>query len=78
MVRKIIEQDPHLSSRDLSLNSDHSTILRIMREDLQLRWVCSVWVLHELTDEQRQLRLNRAKQLRHVLFGRQNDLAEPL
>ena len=37
-VSQMIADDPHLSSRDLAeqLSSDHSTILRILREDLQL------------------------------------------
>ena len=74
-VSQMIENDAHLSSRDLAeqLNSDHSTILRILREDLKLRCVCSVWVPHELSDEHRQLRVNCAKQLRRVLFAMKED-----
>lgn len=70
-VKEMVCEDPHLSSRDLAeqLSSDHSTILRILRENLQLRWVCSVWVPHNLTDEQRQVRVNCATQLRRVLLG---------
>ena len=38
-VPKFIENDPYLSGRDVAhkLDSDHSTILRILREDLDLR-----------------------------------------
>jgi hypothetical protein len=70
-VGQLIQDDPHLSSRDVAdqLDTDHSTVLRILREDLQLRWVCSVWVPHDLSPEQRQLRVNCAKQLRRVLFA---------
>ena len=74
-VSQMIADDPHLSSRDLAeqLSSDHSTILRILREDLQLRSVCSVWVPHDLSDEHRQLRVNCAKQLRRVLSAMKDD-----
>lgn len=70
-VADLIKDDPHLSSRDIAelLNCNQSTILRILSDDLELRWVCSVWVPHDLTAEHRQLRVNCAKQLRRVLLG---------
>lgn len=75
LVSEMIEDDPHLSSRDLAtlLNSDHSTILRILREDLQMRFVCSVWVPHQLSDDHRELRVNCAKHLRRVLLAMKDD-----
>ena len=52
-IASLINEDPHLSSRDLSdlLDCNQSSVARVLRDDLGMRWVCSVWVPHELTDE---------------------------
>lgn len=69
-VRKLIEDNPKLSSRDIEdeVGVGQSTILRILHEDLNLRSVCSVWVPHELTLENKQQRVNCAKHIRHSLL----------
>ena len=74
-VADLIKDDPHLSSRDIAelLSCNQTTILRILSDDLQLRWVCSVWVPHDLTAEHRQLRIKCAKQLKLVLLSMKED-----
>jgi transposase len=74
-VENLIKDDPHLSTRDVAdlLDVDHSTVLRILRDDLELRCVCSVWIPHRLSEENRRQRVNCAKQLRRELVGLGDD-----
>lgn len=69
-VSQLIHDDPKLSSRDIAeaLDTDHMSILRILKEDLKLRNVCAVWVPHELTPDNKQLRVNCAKHIRRSLI----------
>jgi len=74
-VENLIKDDPHLSARDIAdlLDVDHSTVLRILRDDLELRCVCSVWIPHRLSEENRRQRVNCAKQLRRELIALGDD-----
>lgn len=69
-VKELIEGNPKLSSRDLAdvVGVGHSTILEILNEDLHMRNVCCVWVPHELSAENKQLRINCAKHIRQSLL----------
>ena len=70
-VDLLVRDDPRLSSREIAdaVNSNHATVLRVLNEDLHLRHVCSVWVPHQLTEQQRQLRVNCARNLQRTLTG---------
>lgn len=69
-VGEMISSDPKLSSRDIAdeLDTSHTSILQILREDLHLRNVCSVWVPHELSAENKQQRVQCANLLRNSLL----------
>ena len=62
-VRSMIEAQPRNSVRSLAsvLNIDKNTILTILKEDLHLRKLCSVFVPCLLTDHQKQQRVNSAQ-----------------
>jgi transposase len=70
-IRTLIEDDPKLSTHDLedAVGLCHATILRILKEDLNLRNVCSVWVPHLLSPENKQQRINCAKHIRRTLLA---------
>lgn len=72
VISDLIREDPRQSVRELAdcLEVDFKTVHRILTEDLQLRNVCSVWVPHDLTADQRQVRVNCAKQIRKVFSSR--------
>ena len=70
-VREAIEQDSRMSTRDLSelLNVDNATIHRILTEELSLHYVCSVWIPHQLTAKNMELRVGSAKAIRKCLHS---------
>ena len=75
VVKEFLEEDPRISVREIAdcLKIDHKSVHRILTSDLQLRKVCSVWVPHDLTDDQRQARVKCAKQIRKVFRQRGMD-----
>jgi histone-lysine N-methyltransferase SETMAR len=68
-VMELIQEDPRLSTRDVSylLAIGHMTVHRILTEDLNLRYVCAVWIPHVLSEETRKLRVAAAKSIRRKL-----------
>ena len=58
-VRKIIEDDPHSTHQQIEaiLGISSMAINSIIHDYLNLRKVCARWVLHTLTDDQKQPRL---------------------
>uniref|UniRef100_A0A1I8HTS3 Proton-activated chloride channel n=2 Tax=Macrostomum lignano TaxID=282301 RepID=A0A1I8HTS3_9PLAT len=72
VISDLVKEDPRQSVRELAdcLEIDFKTVHRILTEDLHLRSVCSVWVPYDLTADQRQARVNCAKQIRKVFSSR--------
>lgn len=70
LVRQHLSDDPRLSIRDLeeSLNIPRESIHRIIKDNLNLRDVCSVWIPHALSAENKVQRVNCAKHIRRVLL----------
>jgi len=70
-VKEKINEDCRLSVRELAttLNLTKSTVHRVLTEDLNLRNVCSVWVPHQLNEDNKRNRVNCAKQLRRLFFA---------
>jgi hypothetical protein len=65
-IQEYLEIDCQMSVRELAdaCEIDKSTVHRILRKDLGLRNVASVWVPHELSDLNKQNRVNCAENLR--------------
>ncbi|CAF1278719.1 unnamed protein product [Rotaria sp. Silwood1] len=63
-VRQVIEDDPHSTYEDVIVKTDLSrgTIEPIIHDNLKMRKVVSRWVAHQLTDEQKQKRLQIYRQ----------------
>ena len=64
-----MEEDPRVSTRMLSewLDIPKSTVhISILTQGLSLRCVTSVWVPHELSDQNKTTRVNCAKNIRKV------------
>ncbi|CAF3727890.1 unnamed protein product [Rotaria sordida] len=59
LVRQVIEDDPHSTYNDITIENGLSrgTIERIIHDCLKMRKVTSRWVAHQLTDKQKQERL---------------------
>ena len=70
MIEDLIRDDPRASVRDLASWCEVSKTIvhRILTEDLKLRNVASVWIPHQLTDENKQSRINCAKHIRRLFF----------
>ena len=64
-VKTLIEEDTRYTVQEIEeLNGIHSSsVLRILREQLRHRKICTRWVPHLLTDEQRQSRVRLASQV---------------
>ena len=64
-IKSLIEEDPHMTIRELSEACDLSigTIHSILHEDLQMRNLAARWVPHLLTDEQKKWRVDCSRQL---------------
>ncbi|CAF1083628.1 unnamed protein product [Rotaria sp. Silwood1] len=63
-VRQVIEDDPHSTYDDITVETGLSrgTIERIIHDCLKMRKVTSRWVAHQLTDEQKQERFRICRQ----------------
>ena len=59
LVRTIIDEDPHSTNDDIEAETSlsHRTIFRIIHEYLKKKKITSRWVPHELTPEQKHLRV---------------------
>ena len=64
-VKKLIEKDAHYTVQEIEeLSGIHSSsVLKILHERLGLRKICTRWVPHLLTDEQKQSRVRLASQV---------------
>ena len=64
-VKMLIEEDAHYTVQETEeLSGIHSPcVLKILREQLGLRKICTRWVPHLLTDEQKQSRVRLASQV---------------
>ena len=64
-VKTLIEEDASYTVQEIEeLSVIHlSSVLKILRERLGLRKICSCWVPHLLTDEQKQSRVRLASQV---------------
>lgn len=63
LIEQILRKEPRQSLRMVAeeVNISKDTVRNIVKERLGLRKVCSVWVPHTLTDENKQQRVNCAK-----------------
>jgi len=63
-VRQLIVSDPHVSLRYIVAETElsYSTIQNIITNDLKLKKLCSRWVPHFLTDEQKKERVRICKE----------------
>lgn len=70
-VQQKISEDNRMTVRKLAtiLDLSKSTVHRVLTEDLKLRNVCSVWVPHNLTEANKQSRVNCAKHIRRLFFA---------
>ena len=73
-VRASITANSHQSLRDLANETDLSikSVHNILRHELKLRNVCSVWIPHLLSDAQKQSRVNSAINIRRTLQNLQD------
>lgn len=64
-VRQLIETNPRNSTRSLSsvLDMNKSTVLTILKEDLHMRKLCSIFVPCLLTNKQKQQRVKSAQEI---------------
>ena len=63
-VKTLIEEDARYTVQEIEvLSGIHSSVLKILRERLELRKICARWVPHLLTDEQKQSRVRLASQV---------------
>lgn len=68
-LRQLIEENPRYSSRQLAetLGISKDTVVKILRESLNMRKLCSVWVPHDLTAENKQKRIDSARTILETL-----------
>lgn len=70
VINDLIDEDPHLSVRDLELETglSSSTIHRILTNKLNYRFISSYWVPMILNSEQKQNRVKAARTIRDTLL----------
>ena len=70
-VKDAIFDAPRLSTRELAILLDipRTTVNRILKEELLLRKVCSVWIPYLLTEEHKEKRIQSARYLKAFLDG---------
>lgn len=68
-VKKVIDLFPFASCRYIAhvINIDKNTVKRILIEDLHMKKICSHWVPHNLTQHQKNQRLNDSNNLLSLL-----------
>ena len=71
IVRDLIEEHPKLSTRDIEsiTGISHMVVHKILTERLQLRHVCSVWVPHRLTAQNKLERVSSASEIKNKLLA---------
>lgn len=64
-VNNLITNNKHLSTRQIAaeLDLNKETVRQILKNDLERRKVCSIWIPHKLSDENRVLRVTIAKEI---------------
>lgn len=69
-IQKGLEDDCKTSVRELAdcLDIGKSSVHEILTQDLHLRNVSSVWVPHQLTEANKETRVNCAKSIRRAFF----------
>ena len=70
-VRKLIEQDRHVTYCEIEATLDISTtrIQKILHEHLMVRKLCARWIPHKLTDAQKQVRVDWCHQMLEKFAG---------
>ena len=72
-IKDTVTNDPRISIRELPEECDVSfgTVHTVLHEELHLRNVSSVWVPYDLSDANKQARINRAKHFQrlHTEYG---------
>lgn len=65
LVKKVVEDDPHISIREISETYalSYGTVERILRDDLKLKKVAARWIPHLLTEAEKKRRVDCSKQL---------------
>ena len=68
-VRSLITQDPKFSVRciEIEANINRETARMVLKNDLQMKKVCSTWIPHELSVQSKELRINSAKHIRSTI-----------
>ncbi|GFR94660.1 translational activator GCN1-like, partial [Elysia marginata] len=64
-IKKDIDEDPHISVRELSNTNglSYGTVHTIITEHLRMKKVCARWIPHLLTEDQKRERVHRAMEL---------------
>lgn len=75
LVRKLVEEDPRLSTRQLALKTGiaQRTICRILSSQLLMRRLAAYWVPQQLSEDQRMKRVQAAINIRRKLLDMEND-----
>lgn len=65
-VRKMIEEDRHVTYREIeaTLGISKTAIQSILQEHLAVKKICSRWIPHNLTEAQKEARVNWCKEMR--------------
>ena len=68
-ITMVLEEDPYRSAREIGtlLSVDHKTISRILKEELHMKKINSIWITHILTDKQKQARVHSAEEMLSIL-----------
>ena len=68
----MIERDRHITYREIqaSLGIDMKVIHTILHDHLSVRKLCSRWILHNLTEAQKQARVKWSKEMLKTAFNR--------
>lgn len=69
-IQELLHENPRMSTRDIECLTGipQSVVHGILVEKLKLRNVCSVWIPHDLTAENKALRVTAAKSIRSHLL----------
>ena len=68
-VKQIIDEFPFATCRYIAhiVNIDKNTVKRILTEDLHMKKLCCHWIPHDLTEIQKEQRVQQSKQLLSIL-----------
>jgi len=70
-VEKLLENDPFLSARSIAteLQVDKNTVIKTLKEEMDMRKVCFHWIPKDLNEAQKLKRVECAKQMLEALKG---------